>query len=101
MPNGLLRATHAPGVAVVGVDSLGNDIRRFNDTAIQSQIDAAVARLKPETKGAVIAVGNMERQQLVVVSRPAESVSIVGTLSHDGTKNWKSWRPEIAVRWEW
>lgn len=95
-------ATNAPGVSVVGKDRLGNEIRRFNDAGIQSQIDRAIATLSPKARGAVIAVGNKDEQTLAVVTRPfkSDSFSVVGTLSHTGTKDWKRWRPEIAVRYE-
>lgn len=94
--------TAAPGVSVVGRDRMGNDIRAFNDSAIQSQIDRAVGALKPTSRGAIIAVGTLEQQQLAVVMRPfkSDSFSVVGTLTHTGTTDWKRWRPEIAIRKE-
>ena len=61
-----------------------------------------VALLSPSARGAVIAVGTKDSQQLAVVARPLKSkaFSVVGMLSHTGTQDWKRWRPEIAVRWE-
>ena len=40
---------------------------------------------------------------LAVVMRAGKSKSwsVVGTLSHTGTQDWKRWRPEIAIRKEW
>jgi hypothetical protein len=90
-----------PGVVVAGQDKLGNEIRKFNDSAIQSQIDRAVAALSPGAKGAVIAVGTKDEQQLAVVAKMGKGFSVVGTLSHAGTKNWKTWNPSIAIRKEW
>lgn len=95
------KPTAAPGISVVGQDKLGNEIRAFNDSAIQSQIDRAVAALSPGAKGAVIAVGTKDEQQLAVVAKLGKSFSVVGTLSHTGTKNWKQWRPSVAIRKEW
>jgi len=93
--------THAPGVSVVGQDAAGNDIRTFNDAGWQSQIDRAVAGLRPESRGAILAVGTKDKQQLAVVAKLSDTFSVVGTLSHTGTKSWKSWDPTIAIRKEW
>jgi len=93
--------TSVPGVSIVGRDAIGNDIRAFNDAGWQSQIDRAVGALSPRSRGAIIAVGTLEQQQLAVVAKIADKFSVVGTLSHTGTKNWKQWRPSVAIRKEW
>lgn len=94
--------TSVPGVSVVGKTRFGDDIRAFNDSGMQSQIDRAVSALRPESKGAIIMVGTKEEQQLAVVARlPGKNFSVVGTLSHTGTKDWKTWRPSVAIRKEW
>jgi hypothetical protein len=94
--------TSVPGVVVAGYDRLGNEIRAFNDSGLQSQIDRAVASLKPNSRGAIVAVGNLDEQRLAVIMRPfkSDSFSVVGTLAHTGTTDWKAWRPEIAIRKE-
>ena len=88
--------TSAPGVS-----EDQNGIRRFNDAGWQSQIDRAVAALPTGANGAVVAVGTKQEQSLAVVAKLPKGFSVVGTLSHQGTSNWKTWDPTIAIRKTW
>lgn len=97
--------TRAPGVVFAGFDGVGNEIRRFNDSAIQAQIDRAVDTLKPGDRGAIVAViekkaGEDGQVRLAGVVKPfgSDKFSVVGFLSHDLGKPIGAWDAQAAIK---
>lgn len=95
------------GTYVSGWDKSGRQLRSFNDSTIQAQIDRALADLGPDRKGAVIATvtsGSVDAPgsiNLAVVAKPfgSENWSVVGMLGKELSSD--SWDAAASIRYTW
>lgn len=82
----------------------GQEIRIFNDSGIQEQIDRAIDGLTRRKKhGAVIAVWDHKTRSIsgAVVAKLGRDWSVVGTLRHRIGATLKDIDAGLAVRKEW
>ncbi len=70
-------------------------LRRFSDAKIAASVDAVLATIPADKKGAVIAVATREGARLAVAARLGDSWSMVGVLEKKWTGELKA---EAAVR---
>lgn len=80
------------------VVSTEGPIRRFADTGIQAAIDKAVAGLRPDQTGAVVAVATASEIRLAVVGRIGTHWSALGVLEKPFKGELKA---EAALRFAW
>ncbi len=83
-----------------GIDKSGV-IRRFKDVDIQARIDAALATLPPETRGAVLAYADNDGAKLAIMGKKELwsgdlAWTVVAAKPYDGP-----FEAEAAVRYTW
>lgn len=76
----------------------GNEIRVFSNTALQAQVDKAVATLPENAAGAVVAHGDLNGASLSVVGKVGDHWTVVAA-------GYRSWAGELSgeaeVRYTW
>ncbi len=81
----------------LSIDTSG-PLRRFADSNIAASVDAVLATLSPDKRGAVLAIADGDGARLAAVARLADGWSVVGVLE-------RKWSGEIegqaVVRFDW
>jgi hypothetical protein len=77
---------------------MGDELRLFDNAAIQEAVNRELAALPDDAHGAVLAYADKDKARMAIVARLGAGWSLVTTVEREWTGDWDG---SAQIRWAW